>query len=266
MGRQRSKRASSADMPEEDDVLSPISCEVCRQRKCKCDRRLPHCTQCSNESSKCKYPESGKRGLPLGYLNQLEQRLAETESALYGALMTLSSMGPTTTLLQATTKPDSLQKSKAARMDEWSRLPLRGWPDIYHWKASMCEQFTLNRSQEVPLVNHSTASQAISASPASTTIHSHSPQGELETSGPASFAWHPGEDVNMSSPYNVYLRPPGMVSSPVYSRDPAPGPAETIVNPFPDFSTATVTGNSGKEDEHSTMADELSKSKPSIYF
>ncbi|RDH30446.1 hypothetical protein BDQ94DRAFT_75255 [Aspergillus welwitschiae] len=40
MGRQRSKRASSSDMPEDDDVLSPISCEVCRQRKCKCDRRL----------------------------------------------------------------------------------------------------------------------------------------------------------------------------------------------------------------------------------
>ncbi|OJZ85182.1 hypothetical protein ASPFODRAFT_61858 [Aspergillus luchuensis CBS 106.47] len=195
-----------------------------------------------------------------------EQRLAETESALYGALMTLSSMGPTTTLLQATTKTDSLQKSKAARMDEWSRLPLRGWPDIYHWKASMCDQFTLNQSQEVPLVDHSTASHAISASPAATTIHSHSPQGELETPGPASFAWHPGGNVNMGSPYNAYLRPPGMVSSPTYLRDPAPGPAETIVNPFPDFSTATVTGNSGKEDEHSTMADELSKSKPSIYF
>ncbi|PYH70964.1 uncharacterized protein BO88DRAFT_442397 [Aspergillus vadensis CBS 113365] len=195
-----------------------------------------------------------------------EQRLAETESALYGALVTLSSMGPTTTLLQATMKPDSLQKSKAARMDEWTRMPLRDWPDIYHWKASMCDQFTLNQSQEVPLVDHLTASHAISASPAATTIHSHSPQGELETSGPASFAWHPGEDVNMGSPYNAYFRPHGVVSSPTYLRDPAPGPAKTISNPFPDFSTATVTGNSGKEDEHSTMADELSKSKPSIYF
>ncbi|KAF9249633.1 transcriptional regulator family: Fungal Specific TF [Penicillium roqueforti] len=62
--------------------LSPISCETCRQRKCKCDRKLPCCSQCSNEPSRCVYPESGKRGLPLGYLNQLEQRLAETESAL----------------------------------------------------------------------------------------------------------------------------------------------------------------------------------------
>ncbi|GKZ79534.1 hypothetical protein AnigIFM56816_003733 [Aspergillus niger] len=78
--------------------------------------------------------------------------MPETESALYGALMALSSMGPATTLLQATTKPDSLQKSKAARMEEWSRLPLRDWPDIYHWKASMSDQFTLNQLQGEPLL------------------------------------------------------------------------------------------------------------------
>ncbi|KAL3255310.1 hypothetical protein ABHI18_008275 [Aspergillus niger] len=253
-------------MPEDDDVLSPISCEVCRQRKCKCDRRLPFCSQCSNESSKCKYPESGKRGLPLGYLNQLEQRLAETESALYGALMALSSIGPATTLLQATTKPDSLQKSKAARMEEWSRLPLRDWPDIYHWKASMSDQFTLNQLQGEPLVESSAVSHAVSASPVATTAHSHSPQGEIEAPVPASFAWHPGEGVHMNSPYNVYLQPPGMVSSPVYPRDPASGSTGAIINPFPNYSNATATGDSGKQNDHSTMADELSKSKPSIYF
>ncbi|GKZ59912.1 hypothetical protein AnigIFM49718_006236 [Aspergillus niger] len=206
------------------------------------------------------------QGLPLGYLNQLEQRLAETESALYGALMALSSMGPATTLLQATTKPDSLQKSKAARMEEWSRLPLRDWPDIYHWKASMSDQFTLNQSQGGPLMESSAVSHAVSASPVATTAHSHSPQGEIEGPGPASFAWHPGEGLHMNSPYNVYLQPPGMVSSPVYPKDPASGSTEAIINPFQGFSNATATGVSGKQDDHSTMADELSKSKPSIYF
>ncbi|GKZ26555.1 hypothetical protein AbraIFM66951_002612 [Aspergillus brasiliensis] len=255
-------------MPDdEDDALSPISCEPCRQRKCKCDRRLPFCSQCSNESSKCKYPESGKRGLPLGYLNQLEQRLAETESALYGALMTLSSMGPAKTLLHATTKPEFLQKPKAARMDEWSRLPLRDWSDIDHWKASMSDQFTLTQSQSVAVAHEPGMSHIVSASPAATTVHSRSPQGEIEAPGPASFAWHPGEDVHMdSSPYNVYLQPPGMVSSPVYPRDPAPGPTEAIVHPFPEFNNAAAMGDSGKENDQSTMADELSKSKPSIYF
>ncbi|KAB8207317.1 hypothetical protein BDV34DRAFT_192070 [Aspergillus parasiticus] len=41
-----------------------ISCEPCRQKKCKCDRLLPICTQCAttpSSQSKCIYPESGKR-------------------------------------------------------------------------------------------------------------------------------------------------------------------------------------------------------------
>ncbi|OJJ70138.1 hypothetical protein ASPBRDRAFT_129873 [Aspergillus brasiliensis CBS 101740] len=196
-----------------------------------------------------------------------EQRLAETESALYGALMTLSSMGPANTLLQATTKPDMLQKPKAARMDEWTRLPLRDWSDVYHWKASMSDQFTLTQSQSVAVADEPGMSHVVSASPAATTVHSRSPQGEIEAPAPASFAWHPGEDVHMdSSPYNVYLQPPGMVSSPVYPRDPAPGPTEAIVHPFPEFNNAAAMGDSGKENDQSTMADELSKSKPSIYF
>ncbi|KAB8221171.1 hypothetical protein BDV33DRAFT_170838 [Aspergillus novoparasiticus] len=43
---------------------NPISCEPCRQKKCKCDRLLPICTQCAttpSSQSRCIYPESGKR-------------------------------------------------------------------------------------------------------------------------------------------------------------------------------------------------------------
>ncbi|KAE8145760.1 hypothetical protein BDV25DRAFT_62395 [Aspergillus avenaceus] len=44
-------------------TTNPISCEPCRQKKCKCDRLLPICTQCTSTSTqnKCVYPESGKR-------------------------------------------------------------------------------------------------------------------------------------------------------------------------------------------------------------
>ncbi|KAL3953469.1 hypothetical protein ACCO45_011425 [Purpureocillium lilacinum] len=61
----------------------PIACETCRRKKRKCDRELPTCGQCSNDTSQCRYADQGKRGLPLGFVSALEKRLAETENALY---------------------------------------------------------------------------------------------------------------------------------------------------------------------------------------
>ncbi|KAJ5336786.1 transcriptional regulator family: Fungal Specific TF [Penicillium brevicompactum] len=120
MGQLRPKRKASATtettMPEHGNANAIANCEP----------------------SKCVYPESGKRGLPLGYLNQLEQRLAETESALYGALMTLRSIGQTTTPVS---KPE-VSKQKAARMEEWSQLPIREWSDLEHWMTVMSDQFS----------------------------------------------------------------------------------------------------------------------------
>ncbi|KAJ5624500.1 hypothetical protein N7510_000809 [Penicillium lagena] len=124
MVRPRSKRPRTSDARtsvSEEEESSPISCESCRQKKCKCDRKL---------------------GLPLGYLNQLEQRLAETEQALYGALVTLRSMQPVT-MIRACPKPETAPKQKAARVEEWTRLPLREWPDLERWSTVMSEQFSI---------------------------------------------------------------------------------------------------------------------------
>lgn len=64
---------------------------ACRQRKCKCNRVLPVCGSCASDPSKCWYSQGSKRGIPAGYINSLETRLAETESALYYALCELHS-------------------------------------------------------------------------------------------------------------------------------------------------------------------------------
>ncbi|PYI09589.1 hypothetical protein BO78DRAFT_467735 [Aspergillus sclerotiicarbonarius CBS 121057] len=126
--------------------ISPIACEPCRQKKCKCNRALPYCSQCTGEPSKCNYPENGKRGLPLGYLTQLEQRLADTELALFEALTTLRSLGHGDDLVKASLKVEVEERQgKNARMGEWGRLPLRDQSDIQRWWQAKDDQYIRER-------------------------------------------------------------------------------------------------------------------------
>ncbi|KAL4975175.1 hypothetical protein BDW66DRAFT_137938 [Aspergillus desertorum] len=114
------------------DKQNPIACEPCRQKKCKCDRILPICSQCS-DPAKCVYPESGKRGLPQGYITHLESRLAATERALYSSYSYLRTFSP-----RPFSIPDSSQPgpSRTAAVNEWSRLPLRNADDLELWWAA----------------------------------------------------------------------------------------------------------------------------------
>ena len=246
----------------------------------------PFCSQCSQGSSKCIYPESGKRydlsnqpsesstpnhenrGLPLGYLNQLEQRLADTEAALYGALITLRSMSPTA-VAQASPKPELLDKSKAARMDEWSQLPMRHWHDMYHWQSSMGDQFVIQ--QQVMAPTETSGFGYSVSSPATESPSAH--REEIQAPGPGSaiYAWQSNEDshVQVGSPYDMHFQPAGVVSSPVYHnhnlKDPTPGSTVTTPDRLPEFGNSMVTSER-TENEQSTRAEELSKSNPSIYF
>jgi hypothetical protein len=80
----------------------------------------------------CRYQEGGKRGLPIAYINSLERRLRETESALYATLLAhdeqdnikSSNFG----LLRA---PREL--SKIERQDDWKRLPLQTPDQLASW-------------------------------------------------------------------------------------------------------------------------------------
>ncbi|KAF2621567.1 hypothetical protein BU25DRAFT_233942 [Macroventuria anomochaeta] len=113
-------------------ALNPIACDNCRSKKCRCDRRVPSCSQCRASSLICRYQEGGKRGLPIAYINSLERRLRETESALYATMLALdehdnikaSNIG----LLKA---PREL--SKAERQDDWKRLPLQTPEQLAIW-------------------------------------------------------------------------------------------------------------------------------------
>ncbi|KAL5334824.1 hypothetical protein BJX70DRAFT_391131 [Aspergillus crustosus] len=131
------------------DKQNPIACEPCRQKKCKCDRILsvpnltfhllpittnrqrPVCSQCS-DPARCIYPESGKRGLPQGYITHLENRLSATERALYSCYAHLRTVPPGS--LSIVESPQ-LTTSRTAAINEWSRLSLRNPADLERWWA-----------------------------------------------------------------------------------------------------------------------------------
>ncbi|KFZ08855.1 hypothetical protein V502_09097 [Pseudogymnoascus sp. VKM F-4520 (FW-2644)] len=83
-------------------------------------------------------------GIPTGYLGNLEQRLNETEAALYSALAELRSLKNDqhfASLLNSTTSippdlaPRELNANKMSRMAEWKEHPLTGSGAIESWRA-----------------------------------------------------------------------------------------------------------------------------------
>lgn len=168
-----------------------------------------------------------------------------------------------TTVVPATAKPDSVHKPKAALMDEWSKLPLQTWSDMDRWQAAIGDQFNVEQPQARPFTESSGGGDAMPISP---TANPHSPQGDVEVRRSALYAWQPKEDIHMRRPYETHPRPPGVVSPPVYSRDQASGSGVTSPDRSPEFTNVTGPSESRRETDQSTMADELSKSKPGIYF
>ncbi|KAK5659121.1 hypothetical protein OQA88_1211 [Cercophora sp. LCS_1] len=59
-----------------------VSCELCKQRKVKCDRGQPSCGWCTRNGAHCEYKERKKPGLRAGYGRELEQRLDKLEEIL----------------------------------------------------------------------------------------------------------------------------------------------------------------------------------------
>lgn len=217
-----------------------------------------------------------RRGLPLGYLNQLEQRLSETEAALYSALATLRAIQPTT-LVQASPNTGSMHKQKAARMDEWNQLPLREWSDMERWLAGMSQQFSIEQTHtpSVPFMEPSEGSFEMRQSPNHPSHSSiHSPRENVDAGVPStSYAWPQRRDITMGSSYETHPRPPEMMSSPVLSRGQPTGGSDGVASPVggvQEYTNVAMFRESGPgrpiERTSATGAEELSKNRPSIYF
>lgn len=59
-----------------------VSCELCKNRKVKCDRGHPQCGWCVRNGQICEYKERRKPGLRAGYGRALEARLDKLEGVL----------------------------------------------------------------------------------------------------------------------------------------------------------------------------------------
>ncbi|KAJ5787484.1 hypothetical protein N7457_002474 [Penicillium paradoxum] len=215
------------------------------------------------------------RGLPLGYLNQLEQRLAETESALYGALMSLRSLGQSTSV-QVAVKSDNVPKQKAARMAEWSQLPLRERIDMERWLTMMSDQFTIEPPRDVVPESSGDRSEI----PATPHLEKEQSLGDEPRVGRVFNAWQPRDGgVSSGSPYSPHQCHPRMMGSLVYFGHPAVEGSEALQSPSAGSSRRGMTGvddvglpmdtdavASGVETGQSSKADELSHNNPSLYF
>ncbi|KAL5377945.1 hypothetical protein PMIN03_010843 [Paraphaeosphaeria minitans] len=115
---------------DESNNYHPIACEACRNKKSKCDRDLPVCSQCASSGASCRYPPTNKRGIPSGYIALVEQRLVESEIVIFELLSTLYSCNPT--IQQHRLSFDerrgigewSKQQSKSKKVEEWTNFPL----------------------------------------------------------------------------------------------------------------------------------------------
>jgi hypothetical protein len=74
------------------------------------------------------------RGLPIGFINRLEARLAETEEALFRLVQSID--GSTNNHISL--KPSSQRKDD--RIQEWDNLPLGNMDDIRTWFESRTDQ------------------------------------------------------------------------------------------------------------------------------
>lgn len=58
------------------------ACLQCRTRKIKCTGESPSCAACRNTGQNCSYGEAKRRGLPPGYLQQLEKYVKRLETII----------------------------------------------------------------------------------------------------------------------------------------------------------------------------------------
>lgn len=94
------------------------------------------------------------RGIPTGYLGTLEQRLAETETALFNTLNALGAVrnqeGNISQDVMISREPGTMvardtNVNKTGRMAEWKRYPLQSSTDLEEWY-----EFFQHTQQESP--------------------------------------------------------------------------------------------------------------------
>ncbi|KAJ5925577.1 hypothetical protein N7454_008216 [Penicillium verhagenii] len=204
--------------------------------------------------------QSQCRGLPLGYLNQLEQRLADTEAALYGAVATLREMRiRPSAVVQASAKAEG-QRQKSGRMEEWAQYPLQDWTCIEHWMAAVSDQFSVEIQPIDPIGEpHEQMDQFVASRNSSIT------RSAVDTES-AYTGQLPGDD-DIQSSRDIHIRPQRMNLPGVSQHTDMVG-SDGVAASGSAGHTGMVGANHGDQARvtERSRAAELSTSKSDIYF
>ncbi|KAJ9156266.1 Fungal-specific transcription factor [Pleurostoma richardsiae] len=121
-----------------------VSCELCKQRKVKCDRGQPSCGWCSRNGAFCEYKERKKPGLRAGYGRELEQRLDKleeilrTHSEILQASIATNMHNGGSSVLSHPNAPPSLRGSNASLpSDHGTPREVHGPPTIFQRTDSL---------------------------------------------------------------------------------------------------------------------------------
>ncbi|KAK1597694.1 uncharacterized protein LY79DRAFT_540755 [Colletotrichum navitas] len=106
----------SPSSPRGTPFTAPHACEICRERKVRCDRALPKCRRCDRLNQPCAYNPAHQRRTRDEQLQQLQERLAKTEAQL--ALNTCSSRPTPSGRPQS--RSDTMEPTVPPR---WSAMP-----------------------------------------------------------------------------------------------------------------------------------------------
>ncbi|KAB8446211.1 hypothetical protein FH972_025193 [Carpinus fangiana] len=156
-----------------------VSCELCKQRKVKCDRGHPSCGWCNRNGQICEYKERKKPGLRAGYGRELEARLDRLESIIQTQQNTiaqliqsspLSSQAPETAVPEANmfANPPSMHAGEPRPDSQIQMVPR---PDAFVAQTPGFQQYR-NGFQQSPYQKTDTQPTGQSYFPASTPIES----------------------------------------------------------------------------------------------
>ncbi|KAH7124177.1 hypothetical protein B0J11DRAFT_530871 [Dendryphion nanum] len=114
------------------------ACAACRAKKHRCSGERPECAQCKASSVPCEWPTQQKRGPPKQYIQSLEARLSQTETALLALLSHVSTERLDVTFDGAlldrgidhnSAVPSTILKQSA----HWKEFPLDSLDAIRRW-------------------------------------------------------------------------------------------------------------------------------------
>lgn len=189
--------------------------------------------------------------------------------------MALRSMG-SSTAVQASAKTDTAPKHKAARMEEWSQLPLREWSDMERWMTVMSDQFSIEQPKE-RIHDTSRGGYAIPVTTIDDEMRTSGVSDE-PYSGTVPYGWQPGGSrISTRSPYDSHQLRPRMIASPAYYGQqvvvepevlpsPSAGSTRHEVDDAVGVSVVDHANAGAVVESRSTRAEELSQNNPSLYF